>query len=109
MSLAREIQRRIPGIATQAVLICISLYFIYHTVEGEHGINAGWGLSQKIELANASLKALTDQRQTLEAHAALLRRGLIDPDMLDERARVLLNFGRPDEVVVPWPKDGPQP
>jgi cell division protein FtsB len=109
MNLAREIQRRIPGIAAQAVLACLSIYFIYHAVEGEHGINAWWGLTQKIDLANASLKALTDQRQTLEARAALLRPNRIDPDMLEERARILLNFGRPDEVVIRLPKSDAQP
>ena len=32
---------------------------------------------------------------------ALLRTASLDPDMLDERARAMLNVAKPDEVVVP--------
>jgi cell division protein FtsB len=109
MSLAREIHRRLPGITAQVVLAAAFLYFAYHAVVGEHGINAWSSLGQKIDLANASLKAVTDQRQSLEAHVALLRPDSIDRDMLEERARILLNFGRPDEIVIRLPKDDGQP
>jgi cell division protein FtsB len=35
---------------------------------------------------------------------ALLRNATLDPDMLDERARLLLNVTRADEIVIPLPK-----
>jgi len=104
VSLTREISRRLPGISAQLVLACLSLYFAYHAVEGDRGLNAWWQLSQKVELAQATLNVVSSQRAALEARAALVGQGGIDPDMLEEQARVLLNFGRADEIVIMLPK-----
>ena len=100
MGLAREISRRLPGISAQLLLACLGVYFAYHAVEGERGLNAWWRLSQKVELAQATLNVVSSQRAALEARAALLGPSGVDSDMLEEQARVMLNFGRPDEIVI---------
>ena len=105
MSLAREISRRLPGISAQLLLACLVVYFAYHAVQGARGLNAWWRLTQKIALAEATLDALNGQRAALEARVALLRPESLDPDMLEERARTLLNFGRPDEITILLPKE----
>ena len=84
MSLTREITRRLPGISAQLGLACLTAYFAYHAVEGDRGLNAWWALHQKIELADATLATLHSQR-------------------------VLLNFGRPDEIVILPPKAAAKP
>ncbi len=109
MSLTREITKRLPGISAQLVLACLAFYFAYHAVEGDRGLNAWWGLRQKIGLAEATLTALNSQRTGLEERVAHLRPESLDPDMLEERARVLLNFGRPDEIVILSPKPEAKP
>jgi cell division protein FtsB len=109
MSLTREITRRLPGISAQLLLACLAVYFAYHAVEGDRGLNAWWGLRQKIVLAEATLTALNSQRAGLEERVAHLRPESLDPDMLEERARVLLNFGRPDEIVILSPKADAKP
>ena len=35
-----------------------------------------------------------------QERVAALRNQSLDPDMLDERARVLLNFSRKDDIVI---------
>ncbi|HLI11328.1 MAG TPA: septum formation initiator family protein [Alphaproteobacteria bacterium] len=100
MSLAREFRRRLPGISTQLVLASLVAYFAYHAVEGDRGLNAWWSLTQKIARAKDTLQVLEAQRAALDARVALMRPDSLDPDMLEERARVLLNFGRPDEIVI---------
>jgi len=109
MSLTREITKRLPGISAQLLLACLTVYFAYHAVEGDRGVNAWWGLRQKIALADATLAALNSQRAGLEERVAHLRPESLDPDMLEERARVLLNFGRPDEIVILLPKADAKP
>lgn len=104
MSLTRDITRRLPAISAQLVLASLVAYFGYHAVEGDRGLNAWWMLSQKIEMAQGTLDALQSQRVALESRVALLRPNSLDPDMLEERARTLLNFGRPDERVILNPK-----
>lgn len=106
MSLTRDITRRLPAISAQLVLASLVAYFSYHAVEGDRGLNAWWRLSQKIEMAQGTLDALQSQRTTLEARVALMRPDSLDPDMLEERARTLLNFGQPDEKVILIPKSG---
>jgi cell division protein FtsB len=105
MSLTREISKRLPGISAQLVLASLVAYFAYHAVQGERGLNAWWRLTQKIALAQSTLGALNSQRSSLEARVSLLRPDSLDPDMLEERARTLLDFGRPDEIVIMLPKD----
>lgn len=109
MGLTRDITRRLPGISAQLLLACLVAYFGYHAVEGEHGLNSWWRLSQKLDLAQAALGVLKSQRGTLEARVALLRPDSLDPDMLEERARAILNFGRPDDVVILLPKGNAKP
>ena len=45
------------------------------------------------------LATLEDRRQDLERKVMLLSDGAVEADMLDERARLLLNVAREDEVV----------
>jgi cell division protein FtsB len=109
MGLTRDIGRRLPGISIQLLLASLTAYFCFHAVEGDRGLNAWWRLSQKYEMAQAALGVLKAERADLDGRVALLRPDHLDPDMLEERARVLLNFGRPDERVILLPKSDPAP
>jgi cell division protein FtsB len=104
MGLTRDIGRRLPGISLQLLLASLVAYFCYHAIEGERGLNAWWRLNQKYQMSETTLDVLKTQRATLDARVALLRPDRLDPDMLEERARSLLNFGRPDERVILLPK-----
>ena len=48
----------------------------------------------------AELDRLKAEKGQWERKVALLRSDNIDPDMLDERARTLLNLAHPNEVVM---------
>ena len=45
----------------------------------------------------------------MEKRAALIDPKQVDLDMLDERARAMLNVARPDDVVIFFPKTAPAP
>jgi cell division protein FtsB len=83
--------------------ICVALigYFAYHAVEGDHGLHKRTMLSEKIKRLEAELKALKEERVRVEHDVALVTtRAREEPDLLDEQARALLNYTRPDEIVV---------
>jgi cell division protein FtsB len=61
---------------------------------------AWWRLNQEIKQAEESLAQLEDVRDNLDRRARLLRPDHLDPDMLEERARIMLNMGRDDEVII---------
>lgn len=75
-------------------------YFAYHTVEGDRGVLAWVRLKNEILEAELQLAKVATDRQALEHRVLLLRPDHLDPDMLEERARAMLNMGRDDEVVI---------
>ena len=42
----------------------------------------------------------TERRKALQHRVKLLSPGSLDPDMLEERARFMLNYGFPDDAVI---------
>lgn len=79
---------------------CVVGYFAYHSFEGERGIYAYVRLAEQVEIARAHLDDVRAERVALEKRVALMRSDSLDPDMLDEQTRALLNFTRPDELVI---------
>ncbi|WP_232314903.1 FtsB family cell division protein [Oceanibaculum pacificum] len=75
-------------------------YFVYHAVQGDRGILAWRQVDQQIALAESALQEVSSVRRQLERRVTLLEPAHIDPDMLEERARLMLNLQRPDEVVI---------
>jgi len=105
----RYLRRKLRPVIGPVVGVCLIGYFTYHAVQGDHGIRARDALQGEIERAQATLDTLTTQRQEMEKRAALIDPKQVDPDMLDERARAMLNVARPDEVVVFTPKPAAAP
>ncbi len=71
-------------------------YFGYHLVTGDRGLLAMVNLQREVLVAEQNLAEAETTRKIWERRVAALRNQSIDPDMLDERARVLLNFSRKD-------------
>ena len=75
-------------------------YFSYHMVQGDHGLLSLLQLRAKVEQAHTLHAGLRAERSQLDARVALLRPDNLDPDMLEERARVMLNFAHPNEIII---------
>ena len=100
MQLRREFTRRFKSLAAQLVGACIAGYFIYHAVQGDRGILAWMRVNQQLDQAHQELATTGAEREALEQRVSLLSNSSLDLDMLEERARVMLNFSHPDDVVV---------
>ncbi|MGB8275463.1 MAG: septum formation initiator family protein [Alphaproteobacteria bacterium] len=105
MSVLLEIRRRARSIVTPLLSIMVVGYFGYHAVQGDRGLIAWWQVTQQIKQAEATEARLKGERSVLEHRVSLLSAQHLDPDLLDERARVMLNLARPDEVVILHPYD----
>ncbi|HSD34245.1 MAG TPA: septum formation initiator family protein, partial [Alphaproteobacteria bacterium] len=75
-------------------------YFAYHAVEGDRGLRSWLKLRQEIADAKSSEAELAAERDRLERRVALLRPESLDRDMLEERARAVLNLARPEDRVI---------
>jgi cell division protein FtsB len=93
----------------RTVLNALALYTIAALVIGYFGVNAHTGnrglrarqdLDQQIVQLGNELSALKAERASWERRVALLKPESIDPDMLDERARALLNYSDPRELIL---------
>jgi cell division protein FtsB len=76
-------------------------YFAYHAVQGDRGLIAWWKLRYEMEHTDVALQELTAEKKALEQRVSLLRPQSLDPDMLEERARIMLGFVHADDRIVP--------
>src|SRR5476651_1708415 len=75
-------------------------YFGYHLVNGDRGLLAMAHLQREVLLADQNLAEAETTRKIWELRVAALRNQSLDPDMIDERARILLNYARKDDVIL---------
>lgn len=78
----------------------ILAYFGFHAIQGERGILTWLQLSIQIESTQSALSASRAEESRLERRVALMRSDNLDPDMLDERARVVINLADPNDIVI---------
>ncbi|WP_210163346.1 FtsB family cell division protein [Niveispirillum irakense] len=84
--------------------VCVVGYFAYHTVHGDRGLVALTHLQNEVAEAQATLTQVRGEREELERRANLLRPDHLDPDLLEERARAVLNYSHPDELIILLPR-----
>lgn len=100
MTVVLEIRRRGRHVAG-AIFGCLLIaYFLFHAVQGERGLFAYLQIKQQISQAELLAGETRNLRNQWEQRIALLHRDRLDPDMLDERVRVVTGLGRRDEIIV---------
>lgn len=97
---ASDIKRRVRRMAGPTLGCLLAAYFVYHSIQGDHGALAWRQLDVLINEAEGSLSALVEQRDALERRVRMLRPDSLDPDMVEEQGRRMLNFSHPDDVVL---------
>src|SRR4026207_2105958 len=75
-------------------------YFVFHLQTGDHGLQARADLEKRKAVLAGEVAGLKEGRKRPERGVALLRPESLDPDMLDERARAILNLAHPDDLVM---------
>ncbi len=83
-----------------ACLLATLCYFAWQgtwSPKGVVGLDQLQSVKTKLELHLASLQT---KRQNFEARVSLLRQELLDPDMLDEMARVQLGLLGPNDFLI---------
>ncbi len=96
----REINLRSRHIVGPLLAALALVYFGYHLVQGDRGLITWVQRSQQIKDLTIELNTLKKHQVILSHKASLLRPESLDLDLLDERARIVLNFVRKDEVVL---------
>jgi cell division protein FtsB len=75
-------------------------YFGVNAYTGNHGLRAQQDLDQQFATLNDELGRLKQERADWQRRVNLLQSSSIDPDMLDERARAMLNYLDPRDLTL---------
>ena len=75
-------------------------YFGVNAYTGNHGINARQGLDLQLARLTSERDTIKSERQQWERRVALLKSQSLDPDMLEERARALLDYVDPRDLTL---------
>ena len=100
MGLIQEIRDRARFVVGPVLGVCAVGYFAYHGVHGDRGLIAWWDIKQRVTAAKGALTQSQAEREKLEKRVRLLNPRSLDLDMLEERARLMLNYGHADEIVI---------
>jgi len=84
-------------------------YFGVNAFSGNHGLKAKQDLDQQIASLSSELAQLQLERKQWERRIALLKSRGLDPDMLDERARALLDYVHPNDLTLMLGPSRPRP
>jgi cell division protein FtsB len=94
---ARSRAHHVIGPILGAALI---VYITYHALQGERGLIAYWQLVNQVEQAKIVRADMRLAQKRIANRVALLSNASIDRDMLDERARYMLGYSLPGEIII---------
>ena len=105
MSLTSELRRRARHVIVPTLGALLVLYFASHAFEGDRGALAWVQLHQHVADAAATRAATEDTRRELASRVSRLRAGSLDPDLLDERSRIMAGLVHPSDLVIYYPPE----
>ena len=101
MSVVRTIKRAVKAAIPPLLFLSLTAYFGWSATQGDHGLATLAERQRLLKQAEAERAAAEAEQQTWERRVAALG-SHIDRDMLDERARAMLNLADPNDIVIPY-------
>jgi len=90
----------VKQLSVTALLLAVQGYLAFSAVGGQFGIESQKQIMQDIESAKAERSTLQAEIDAYRHRIALFDPERLDPDILSERARALLGFANPDDIIV---------
>lgn len=82
------------------IIVLIATYMSYHILNGNRGIFALFDIKKSVETNRVKLEEIEKNKELLSKRIFFLRPNNLDIDILEERAKAVLNMICEDEVVV---------
>ncbi|WP_246317469.1 FtsB family cell division protein [Hyphomicrobium methylovorum] len=84
------------------LLACLTAtaYFVYHARHGRHGLDVRAQLIERMALLDFEIKGLETVRSKLRRDVALLSPEIPNADLVEEIARDVLGYVRPNEKIL---------
>ena len=89
-------------VASIVPFVCASfmVYLGYDGLYGDHGVVNLLRLNDQVERLEMELAEREKETALLEVRTRLLRPESLDLDLLDERARAMLGYANPNDLVI---------
>jgi cell division protein FtsB len=101
-------RKRLRSILTALALYAFAAlligYFGVNAYNGDRGIKAKEDIDRQMTALTAELDHLKAEQARWERRIALLKSDDLDPDMLDEQARSLLDYADPHDLTLMLPR-----
>ena len=109
MNLLVELRHRARHVIGPLLGVSAVVYFAYHAVNGDRGLMAWLELKDRVAVAEMAAERIGAQRRGIENRVRLMHPESLDPDMLEERVRIMLNYAHALDVVILDPRTEPKP
>ena len=96
----KRLRTILNALALYALAALLIGYFGVNAYSGNRGLKAKEVIDRQSATLTAELGRLKIEHKQWERRIALLKSDAIDPDMLDERARALLDYVDPRDVTL---------
>lgn len=96
----RPLKYHISRLWLPVLILLILLYFVYHFIEGEHGYLAWNKLGKELAASEKILQEKNAVKAEWENRVGFLNSTHLDPDLLEEQARKMLNQAKENEVIL---------
>ena len=100
MVMRRRLRNVLNALALYAIAALVIGYFGVNAYTGEHGLIAKRDLDQDIAQLTHELDGVKAERAVWQRRVSLVKSDNIDPDLLDERARLLLDDAGPRDLTL---------
>jgi cell division protein FtsB len=96
----KRLRSILNAFALYALAALLIGYFGVNAYNGDRGLKAKEDIDRQMAALTAELDRLKAEQVQWERRIALLKSDDLDPDMLDERARTLLDYADPHDLTL---------
>ncbi len=96
----KRLRTFLTALALYALAALLIGYFGVNAYSGNRGLKAQQDIDRQMAVLAADLERLKHEHAQWQRRIALLKSDDIDPDMLDERARALLDYVDPNDLTL---------
>jgi cell division protein FtsB len=96
----KRLRTILNALALYALTALLIGYFGFNAYNGDRGLKAKEDIDRQMAALTAELNRLQAEQAQWERRIALLQSDDLDPDMLDEQARALLDYGDPHDLTL---------
>jgi cell division protein FtsB len=96
----KRLRSILNALALYALAALLIGYFGINAYNGDRGLKAKEDIDRQMATLTTELDRLKAEQAQWERRIALLKSDDLDPDMLDERARTLLDYADPHDLTL---------